>query len=264
MMKINQVKCECYVIIIIFLYTIMVISVMYITSFNILADVYVETKKEFMDKWYPTLEYKDLLMRNRFSTLIKYIKGDIILLQEVTPYIRKKLSTVFGSDYNILPLSKHKTDNHNTGNLTMIRKNKFKNIIHTTFYVYDFAFGLTKADDISIYNMHLHDSSKVKRKNQLKKIIDTFDINNKIIIGGDFNSNDKELHSMIKNLNFKMNVTDKKGTYLCEKPMIDYIYCYGFSEINGYIDNSISNKNCYTSTIKKYGSDHHPIYLKCL
>ena len=239
---------------------------MYITSFNILAEVYVEPNKEFMDKWYPTLDYKDLLMKNRFTTLIKYIKGDIILLQEVTPYIRKKLSTIYSSEYNIMPLSKHKTDNHNTGNLTMIKKNKFKNITHTTNYVYNLAYGLTQADDISIYNIHLHDSSKMKRKNQLKKIIDTFDINNKIIIGGDFNSNDKDLHSMIKNLNFQMNVANKKGTYLCEGPMIDYIYCYGFSKINGHIDNSILNNNnyCYTSTIQKYGSDHHPIYLKCL
>jgi len=236
---------------------------MYITSFNILADVYVKPDNKFLTKWYPTLEYKDLMMRNRFKTLIKYIKGDIILLQEVTPYIRRKLYTIFGVDYIILPLSIHKMDKNITGNLTIIRKNLFQKITHKTFYVNDYAIGFTQTDHINIYNIHLHDSSKVVRKNQLKQIISTFDRNKKIIIGGDFNTNDTELHGLLKKLNFKMNVANKKGTYLCESPMIDYIYSYGFSKMNGYIHNYISNINCYTNTIKKYGSDHHPIYVKC-
>ena len=235
---------------------------MYITSFNILADVFVKPDKDFLNKWYPTLDYKDLKMKNRFHTLIKYIKGDIILLQEVTPYIRRKLITIFGDDYIILPLSTHKTDKNITGNLTIIRKKILPKITHKTFYVNDIAIGLSQSDNIDIYNIHLHDTSNTKRKNQLQKIISTFDINKKIIIGGDFNSNDKELHGMLKKLNFKMNVV-KKGTYLCEQPMIDYIYCYGFSEMVGYIDNTVSNINCYINTIKKYGSDHHPIYVKC-
>jgi hypothetical protein len=236
---------------------------MNVTSFNILADVYVKPDKEFLNKWYPTLEYKDLKMINRFPTLIKYIKGDIILLQEVTPYIRRKLCNIFGNDYIILPLSTPKMDKNITGNLTIIRKNIFQKITHETFYLDEFAFGLTQVDNINIYNIHLNDISKVKRKNQLKYIISTFDRDKKIIIGGDFNSNCKELHGMLKKLNFNMNVDKRKGTYLCEKPMIDYIYSYGFYKINGYVDNSVSNMNCYINTIKKYGSDHHPIYLKC-
>ena len=43
--------------------------------------------------------------------------------------------------------------------------------------------------------------------------------------------------------------------------MIDYIYTYGFENVKGYIDNTITNKNCYTNTLKKYGSDHHPVYV---
>ena len=64
---------------------------MIITSFNILADTFVTNSKSFLKRWYPTLEYNELMMKNRFETLIKYIKGDIIMLQEVTPHIRNKL-----------------------------------------------------------------------------------------------------------------------------------------------------------------------------
>ena len=55
---------------------------MIIASFNISADAFVETKKSFLDRWYPTLEYDELMMKNRFNTLIKYIKGDVIMFKE--------------------------------------------------------------------------------------------------------------------------------------------------------------------------------------
>ena len=39
-----------------------------------------------------------------------------------------------------------------------------------------------------------------------------------------------------------MNI-EAKSTYLCESPMIDYIYVYGFKKATGFIDNTINNKN---------------------
>ena len=86
---------------------------MIITSFNILADTFVENNIFFLDRWYPTLEYDELMMKNRFNTLIKYIKGDVIMLQEVTPHIRKKIYDIFKLKYIIMPLFCHKSKKEN-------------------------------------------------------------------------------------------------------------------------------------------------------
>lgn len=235
---------------------------MIITSFNILADTFVENNKTFLDRWYPTLKYNELMMKNRFNTLIKYIKGDVVMLQEVTPYIRRKLYNIFKLNYIIMPLSCHKTNKNITGNLTMLKKNSiFKSPKQKTINIGKNGIGVTEMDTIDIYNIHLDCDSSIKRKNELTKIISTFDKNKKIIIGGDFNSDEIELHNILKQEDFKINCPVIKGTYLCETPMIDYIYVYGFLNPITTIHNTIINTNseCYKNTIKKYGSDHHPI-----
>ena len=233
---------------------------MRITTFNILADEFVKPNKKFMDKWYPTIKYKDLKMKSRFHTILKYIKGDIILLQEVTSRVRQQLFAKFGNTYIVLPLSKHKTG---TGNLTLVRRNLFKNVTHKTFYVGELAVGLTETDEIDIYNVHLDDISEVAREHELEQIIAKFDLDKKIIIGGDFNTDNKTLHNRLKRMKFEpVTVPEPNGTYICEKPMIDYIYVYGFSGSVGHVNNSVSNSNCYRKTIKKYGSDHYPVTVR--
>ena len=237
---------------------------MIITSFNILADTFIENNKSFLDRWYPTLEYDELMMKNRFNTLIKYIKGDVIMLQEVTPHIRKKIYDIFKLKYKIMPLFCHKSDKEKTGNLTMLKNDLFKNPKQKTMYVGKNCIGITETDTTDIYNIHLDCDSSVKRNNELTKIISTFDKNKKIIIGGDFNSDENELHNLLKQEDFKINCPVIKGTYLCETPMIDYIYVYGFLNPITTIHNTITNtnSNCYKNTIKKYGSDHHPITVR--
>ena len=229
---------------------------MIITSFNILADVFIDFKNP--EVYYPMIDKPTLKMKYRFDTLIQYIRGDIIMLQEVTPYIRRKLMTIFGKHYVVLPLSVHKSDTETTGNLTLIKKNKFKTVYHSTLYINKNAVSVVNADNIDIYNIHLNDVSNVIRTKELKYIISTFNKNKKIIIGGDFNSDNENLHRLLND--FDMNI-EAKSTYLCESPMIDYIYVYGFTKATGYIHNTINDKNCYPNTIKKYGSDHHPIYM---
>jgi endonuclease/exonuclease/phosphatase (EEP) superfamily protein YafD len=232
---------------------------MIVTTFNILADAFIESDKNFLNKWYPTINKHDLKMENRFNTLIKYINGDIILLQEVTPLIRNKIYDMFNLKYIILPLSIHKSKTEITGNLTLIKKNIFTNIVHNTIYINDKAVSITSVDNIDIYNIHLDDTFRKNRLKELKLIKSTFNINKKIIIGGDFNGNEKLLHLLLKD--FKLNI-EKKGTYLCESPMIDYIYAYGFKNVKGFVDNIINKNTCYYNTIKKYGSDHYPVYSK--
>jgi hypothetical protein len=229
---------------------------MLVTSFNILADAFIEQDKKSLDRWYPSIDKKDLKMSNRFDTLIKYVYGDIILLQEVTPWIRRRIYNILHSKYIILPLSIHKSKTETTGNLTLIKKHTFKTIKHSTFYANNKAIGVTYADNLCIYNVHLDDKSKRSRYKELKLIVSSFDKTKKIIIGGDFNGNEPLLHSLLDD--FTLNIK-KKGTYLCETPMIDYIYAYGFKSVKGFIDNDIT-QNCYINTIQKYGSDHHPIY----
>jgi len=238
---------------------------MIVTSFNILADVFIDFDNSELE--YPTIKKEMLRMRNRFNILIKYIKGDIIMLQEVTPYIRSKLISIFGDKYIILPLSIHISNIRKTGNLTLIKRNKFKKIKHTTLYmprrtsnnaVSVANITLSSNYNLDIYNIHLDDKSNTTRKQELKYIISTFDKTRKIVIGGDFNSDSRKLHHMLKD--FEINITPK-STYLCESPMIDYIYTYGFKNSDGYIHNTLNTDNCYQKTISKYGSDHHPIYV---
>ena len=46
--------------------------------------------------------------------------------------------------------------------------------------------------------------------------------------------------------------------------MIDYVYVYGFLNPITTIHNTISpiDSKSYKKTIKKYGSDHHPITVR--
>jgi len=228
---------------------------MIITSFNILADVFIDFKNP--EVYYPTIKKEMLKMRHRFNTLIKYIHGDIIMLQEVTPYIRNKIISIFGDKYIVLPLSVHISSTETTGNLTLLKRNKFGAIHYDTLYINNTAISVTYTDDTTIYNIHLNDISHAIRMKELKHIISTFDKTRKIIIGGDFNSDNKKLHHLLKD--FKMGI-HSKGTYLCEDPMIDCIYVYGFKKAIGYVDNKINSKNCFQATIEKYGSDHYPVY----
>ena len=95
--------------------------------------------------------------------------------------------TIFGEHYVVLPLSVHISNTETTGNLTLIKKNKFKTIYHSTIYINKNAVSVVNADDIDIYNIHLNDVSNVIRTKELNYIISTFNKNKKIIIGGDFN-----------------------------------------------------------------------------
>ena len=246
---------------------------MIITSFNILADVFIDFKNP--EIYYPTIKKEMLKMKHRFNTLIKYIHGDIIMLQEVTPYIRNKIISIFGDKYIVLPLSVHISTTETTGNLTLLKRNKFGAIQYDTLYINNTAVSVTSVksdksdksiksdksvtynDDIAIYNIHLNDVSHDIRMKELKHIISTFDKTKKIIIGGDFNSDNKKLHHLLKD--FKIGI-QSKSTYLCEDPMIDCIYVYGFKKAIGYVDNKINSKNCFQATIEKYGSDHYPVY----
>ena len=127
----------------------------------------------------------------------------------------------------------------------------------------ELAVGLTKTDEIDIYNVHLDDISEAVREHELEQIIATFDLNKKIIVGGDFNTDNKTLHNRLKRMKFEPgSVQEPNGTYICEKPMIDYVYVYGFSDSVGHVNNSVSKSNCYKKTIKKYGSDHYPVTVR--
>ena len=121
---------------------------------------------------------------------------------------------------------------------------------------------MTEIDGIDVYNVHLDDESAATRRRQLKQIVATFDTDQKIVVGGDFNTDDPVLQTMLKTMKFEMNVSEIKGTYLCEKPMIDWIYVYGFSGSAVSVNNTISGADCYRKTIKKYGSDHHPVIAR--
>ena len=230
---------------------------MIIMSFNILADVFIDFKNP--EEYYPTIKKEMLKMKHRFNTLIKYIHGDIIMLQEVTPYIRNKIISIFGDKYIVLPLSVHISSTETTGNLTLLKRNKFGAIQYDTLYINNTAVSVTSVyyDDTTIYNIHLNDVAHAIRMKELKHIISTFDKTRKIIIGGDFNSDNKKLHHLLKD--FKMGI-HSKSTYLCEDHMIDYIYVYGFKKAMGDVNNKINSKNCYQTTIEKYGSDHYPVY----
>ena len=140
----------------------------------------------------------------------------------------------------------NKSENILTGTVIMIKK-IFKNIKHIKkiFKITNVGYSTVECKlnntPLLIINIHLNcdrsNKLRLAETNELLKFIKTKKSFNHIIVGGDFNTNSITMHKLYINYGFK-SVIEKyqiTGTYLCETPMIDYIYVKGFDVKNSKI-----------------------------
>lgn len=254
---------------------------MRILSFNVLSDEYIEfNNPKFLERWYPNIKPTDLLLKNRAATIIetiKYMDADVVCLQEAVGKLRTLLVKLF-PDYYVSTLAKHQFGEKKSGNLVMLRKTAFdattvveqmsdigKGYYQITLIARPIKGTRILTKPIAITSVHLSDTTaKYGQAAIMSELLSVY--KGKVIIAGDFNTNNEKLHNIFTGTGFKSGIhanTKHRGTYLCEKPMIDYIYAKGFKKINSTLHNEPTKctaATCYISTIKKYGTDHYPIY----
>jgi endonuclease/exonuclease/phosphatase family metal-dependent hydrolase len=224
---------------------------MKILTWNILASEWV--KKSY----YPTVkDYTLLDSDRRIKLIIKRLRAedaDIILLQEVMDVEYDLLYKQFNREYYVSSLRAiqwFKTKRSSSGNVTLVRK-KCKTISESPL-----EYGIyVKADNISIFNIHLDDESYNKRKRQMDDIRPFLEKEKYTIIGGDFNQEYKKNCPIYK---FPKSIVHNKGiTYFVEKDMnIDNIITKGF--ISSY-DSMMYVPHDVSEGLRIYGSDHIPV-----
>jgi endonuclease/exonuclease/phosphatase family metal-dependent hydrolase len=231
-------------------------------SFNVLANEFIDFKN-IKNTDYVNIDFKLLVNRlpRIFSTIDKY-SADIILLQEITPETYKIFKNRYDKYHT--KISYHKTSiamKNPYGNMTLIKKELTKKLSYKTLECpTGIVFGITKCKihntNIMIINAHLdHNSSETKRIIEINKLFKYIDLNNNIIIGGDFNTNKPVIHDKFsKWKTFKSNV----GSYLDDLFRIDWIYLNKLKLISGKILGTKHKKD----TSFKYGSDHYPSLAK--
>ena len=259
-----------------------------VLSFNILAENCIDFVNP--SEYYPNINPKDLLIVNRLPKIIKLLKKymvDVVLLQEATHYVRNNLIDLL-PEYKVMTFSDHKDydkkfpKNDQYGNLTLLKKGLFTGIKHYTKYLdksgtaYDITTFKIKNKDKNVIVVNVHydsESEKLRRSesNMLLKFLSPYMKDWIIIIGGDFNTDNYALHNKYNKFISAVDKKDASSTYLCEKPMIDYIYIRGLQVDKSFIENkaycsvgknNVGKSRCMKNTIKTLGSDHYPVYLR--
>ncbi len=222
-------------------------------------------------------------MSFRYPIIVQRIKeynADVVMLQEMTPDIREKLIRDFKHVYVISPFARHKTGEKKPewyGNLTMARRDIFHNVKFRVAYlaasgtaslITTMNYTVRNKKDPEQYlmtvNIHLDAYKESKRVAEAKSLLGWLHKQEphwKVVISGDFNSDANVLHKLFgAHHKSVIKRVDSRSTYLCEDPMIDYIYLRNLKTLIGVIDNiSAKKKKCMKHTIETYGSDHHPV-----
>lgn len=253
-----------------------------IMTFNILA----ENCIDFVNpaEYYPHINPDELRMSHRLPKIVNKIKthfADIVMLQEITYDVRAKLAKLL-PEYKLMPFAvtnlQDPRDIH-YGQMTLLKKCAFSNIKHDIKFLNksNTAYSITTCKlcpnrKFIIINVHLDAyDGKIRRTESaaILKWLQPYMRDHIIVIGGDFNTDDEILHKKYTKFQPAVQKKDASSTYLCEKPMIDYIYVKGLSVKNGFIDDESYCKNgtcgiekkpkCMKDTIKYTGSDHMPV-----
>lgn len=253
---------------------------MKVMSFNILADMHINFDN-IPEEEYSGIPENKLRMKNRYPTIVSLIKSqnpDILLLQEVTQDVRKKLIKDFPS-YTVPKISFHQ--HYKSGNLTMFKdKSSFSNKAkhQTIYHIKGGVYDVLKFSDpprnphnpsgnlrnLLVVNAHLHDSNGNIRNSEISFLLrEIVKDNENVIIGGDFNTDSTFSHNKLLNKGFISSTKPPTslGTYLCEKEIIDYIYirCRGDLKLSGYIFKGECEEICTKNCLSLIGSDHYPV-----
>lgn len=261
------------------------ISVM---TFNILA----ENCVDFINpsEYYPHINPKDLKMKNRLPGIVKKIREhncDIVLLQELTYDVRDKLVKML-PEYLCTKLAinnLHEPKHLHWANMTLLKKGAFAGIkhivqfLHTSHTAYSTLVCKHVASGQKCIIMNVHYDAEfpnVRRyeNGALLKFLSNYMKGWVIVVGGDFNTDDPTLHARYNNK--MISAIPKKNassTYLCEAPMIDYIYTKGIKIDRSFIDNDAfcngksgckvkeKTAQCMKRTISSVSSDHYPVVM---
>lgn len=245
---------------------------MKVVTWNILADQYIDYANTQRD--YPTVPAQDLRLSKRLPVILRElerIQADLVLLQEVTPAVHEKLLKRFGRTYEIGPLATHRAkEEHGTssGNVNLLKRSVFG----ATKFETKFFGGSQSATGIAfvkypepflIANVHFDWENHARRKREAAGLLRYLRRHENpkvaVIIGGDFNTDQDDLHR--KFARFTSLVTKSESTFLCEKPMIDWIYVLRVVPSNGTVHNEpVRNPaTCFQKTIRSKGSDHYMV-----
>lgn len=246
---------------------------MRIVSFNILSDDYVDFNNQaFLHKYYRGVKPAMLAWKARKRRIVQKIKqldGDIYLLQEVMRGARVTFKRHF-SDYHVGPIAYHalpidKTNRNRTGNMILIRKSLCNT--SPTFKTADIGYGykisVAIIKELVIVSLHFIDThKKYQQAKNLQKILQAEPIrDNQLIVGGDFNCKSVKMAKMFQDLVKNKTVCKSSGTYLCQRPMIDYIYT-SLPVKTCAIDNGpMDSPSCRATTLESVGSDHYPVII---
>lgn len=250
---------------------------MRIVSFNILSDDYIDfDDRKFVRRWYNDIDPELLRLSNRLPTLLtklEKLKADVFLLQEVMHEARDAIMERFGSDFSVGPICLHSLDRSNTnhcrtGNMIMVRYQPNYKRVHfgRGALQYGYAYATAKItwrhtqSTLTLFSIHFSDVWK-ERSEQSNAFITLLDreVKGDLVIGGDFNTHSRVTHAPFQR-RFHTSIQFPKGTYLCERPMIDYIYSTiqpKFADVDNEPLEHVGT--CYDRTIRDYGSDHYPV-----
>lgn len=257
---------------------------MRLVSFNILSDDYVAFQDQtFLRRYYPNLDADQLRWCHRAERVVakmKALHADLFLLQEVMEEARATLQRRF-RDFYVGPLARHQfqedhINSNRTGNLIMIRKSLCRT--QPEFDAVPLGQGYNMAvaqltwtvphgpcEQAVVFSLHLIDTdAKFQQVNHLLRVVDRFCACD-IVLGGDFNTRSRRVHQRLERRFFSSVSLDQAdlhyGTYLCKRPMIDYIYT-SLPAHQAYIDNQPVNsdrRTCFIRTLEEIGSDHYPV-----
>lgn len=264
-----------------------------IMTFNILAENCVDFKNPA--EYYPHIDPKELRMKNRIHGIVKKIKDnncDIVLLQELTYQVREQMVKMLpGYLCTRLAVNNlHEPKNLHWANMTLLKRGVFSQIKHVVQFLHKESYTaystlvcshIASKKKFIIMNVHYdadHASVRRSENNALLKFLRPYmERDYCIVIGGDFNTDDNYIHE--KNNKYFTSAIAKRNassTYLCEAPMIDYIYVRGIKVSKSWIENEafcgtgtcslkkkVSEKTpqCMRKTIKNTSSDHYPVIL---
>jgi len=250
-----------------------------VLSWNILSQDWIDFQN--LSEYYPNISSSDMYLTKRLKLIIKYIRkvnADIIFLQEVTIPVQSILKSAFSKKYLILDLTPHLQSTTPVaertlpfGNATLLKRRKFTNIKHWSFYFHPFgtAYDCTQFmyNNLLIKSVNTHYDSEDHdmRISENKALLERVGHISTLIIAGDFNTDCKILHNAYDKLHFVSAVSKSNptGTYLCEKKMIDYQYYKGFYVLSTFVDNTpLFGKDCNQTTLRQFGSDHYPILCR--
>lgn len=234
---------------------------MRILSWNILACEWIERKE------YKGIDKKILFNREKrfikVCEILKNLNAEIILLQEVMSEEYEILCCVF-KDYivsGLLQIDWGEKMKRNSGNVTLLKRDKFKNGVLNEYMDYSvITKSIYKGKKLSIYNIHLSDTSLKERYKEINRIRSLSLKDELSIIGGDFNHEYRMNSTLYKIEGYKVHNKKCYTYYLNRKMNIDNILSKGFKENKENI--CVKYPETIEKGLKEYGSDHLPIIVE--